>query len=285
MTRTKNRSKLSYGSLRLFFGAAFTGLIVWALLLGRIPVDWEQRASDKLKEKDYAAAIDAATKCLREDPNNYDVLFMRAEASKRLKRARHALDDIEAAISRSPNTTRLIAFKASLLQDLGDHDGAIALLDEAYERLGRPHGLGITSTSVRLRHFGQLSGVLDRLLGRFHPDRIEVPAMITRHFASSEPDGSSRRALIDVLPGSGLQSEVGEVLDRAWSTLRECDQILGDIRATGVAAAGAFLNRSEVTALMELERTEEALQLAQSVNTDPDALRELLQATGRTTVP
>lgn len=283
MSRPPRHAKPSYGSLRIFFGVAFSCVIGYTLFLGRVEPDWPAKAKDALDERDYPEAIKAAGKAIEVDPNDYESMFVRARAAKTLRMPKLSLDDIEAAIIESPSSTRLIAFKASLLQDLSDHEGAIALLDEAYERLDHDPSLLIQATSSRLRYFKMLSGGLGSILGRFHPDRIEVPTLVTSHFASTDPHGVTRQAIVDVLPGSGLQEDVGESLDRAWSLLRESDELLGDIRERNIAVPAAFLNRAEVDLhLGRLLSAKENLQTLVARSLDPSTRRrayELLTET------
>ncbi|MFG0316686.1 MAG: tetratricopeptide repeat protein [Planctomycetota bacterium JB042] len=258
----------------MFFGVASVGAVVAVLLAGREPTDWSALAEQRLAERDHDGAVEAADRALAADPEDLESLFVRARASKSLHMAKHALEDIEAAIAKDPTSIRLVTFKASLLQDLGHHDLAIEFLDEAYGRLDRNPSLMVQATSCRLRYFKNLAGLLENRLGRYHPDRVEAPRLVTAHFASTDPDGPTRRALVEVLPGSELQAELGETLDRAWALLREADALLGDIRASGIAAPAAFLNRAEVDLhLGRLLAAKENLQTLVARSLDPNTRR------------
>lgn len=246
MPSRARKARLSPGSLSIFFGVALSGLLTYVLLLGRHPTNWEHQARELWDNGDYIGAIEAANNCLETEPGNYDVLFLRAQAYNLMELRQRALNDIEEAIQKNPNSIRFLSFKAALLATLGRHEDGIAVLDEVLERFGNNPGNLLQAASARVRQFTFLDNKLRGILDQRHSDRVRIFDWVDAHYSASSAGSRERKLLVDGLPGSDLQQEMAELLTQTWNLLREADQLLSDTRTFQLRAPLAYLIRAEL---------------------------------------
>ncbi len=243
------------------FGVACIGGLAWLLSVGRRPADWEQIAHDRFEERDLNGAIDAATAAIDRDPQNYDLLFLRADAESQLGMPDRAIEDVDLALQLSPKNDRFLLFKVFLLSTRDRTDDAIALVDGALERAPKNVTLIATAARLRLTLVDQLRGKLLARISPNHPNRLLVPDLIDAWLAAPTLESEERARLVDPLPGSGLRDEIDTDLVRAWKALHDADAKLGDLRVTGIPLAQAGTVRAAIDIrLGRLVRAKEDLQ-------------------------
>ncbi len=227
---TRSRKQRSAGRTTLFFGATLSAVLIYTLSVGRRPMEWADSARRLAEEQDFAGALDAAAKALEVDPNDTEMLYLRATTYRRLLMRQRALEDIDNALSRRPRDRKYLFFKVSLLGDLLRHDEGIRILDDVLAESPASVPIRHQAAMLRSRYFDYLSTELTHTLERNHPQRMRVRELLRDHFASSVPHTRARRELTDPLPGQPLREELLATIDRAWQLLREADKLLGDIR-------------------------------------------------------
>ncbi|MFH0946712.1 MAG: tetratricopeptide repeat protein [Planctomycetota bacterium] len=227
-----------------------SGLLVYMLLLGRYPVDWEGRAHERLAAQDWTGAVEAATKCIEQQEGNYDALFLRARAYTSLMMMQRALDDVERAIELNPGSSALIGFKGNLLSYMGEDEKSIEFYDETMKAVPDDLGILMMAAKARLTYFNKVSEGMVSRLEKNHPYRLSLQKYLADYYAAPREGSRHFRLLIDPLPGALLSEEVSADLDLTWRLLNDADQLMREPRVQLFGTPTARMLRAEINLML-----------------------------------
>ena len=251
MARRKRKRRFVLGSsVGLLLGVAMSGLLVYMLLLGRYPVDWEAKARERFDAQDWTGAVEAATKCLEQQEGNYDVLFLRARAYNILMMVQRALEDAELAIELSPGSAGLIGFKGTLLSSMDDDEQAIEFYDQTMQESPDDLGIRLMAAKARLTYFKKISARMVSRLEKNHPYRLDLQNYLADFYAAPMEGSRHFQRLVNPLPGNLLSEEVSEDLKLTWTLLHEADQVMREPRAQRIPSPTARMLRAEISLML-----------------------------------
>lgn len=281
MARSRKSSKRR-GIGPLVFGVlvlVLLGALVWR---SSEPKDWKAVGTRLLDERDHALALEAFDRHLRRNPDDPEALFLRARAERALRMRRKALDDVERALEHQPDSLELLAFKAGLLAESGDHEGAILTLDDACERAPRQFQPRALAANARLRWFRFLKESILRRLRDHHRDPIVVDGLLAEYFAARRSPERFLESLTEPLPSEPFREKLARDLEEARRRLHEADRILGDLRRIKTRSSTASLARAEIDVEMgRLLRAKEELQIFLRSSRPPGSRRRALELLAR----